>query len=102
MLSISDVLQSPRIMKIGDQVRYIGNTSEYLKSGGADIPSSELIKGNTYLVEHVETSSQYEIIKLIGVQGEFNSLCFKKAVGCIRQAKPLDYRESYDKIPDRY
>ena len=41
MLSISDVLQSPRIMKIGDQVRYIGNTSEYLKSGGADIPSSE-------------------------------------------------------------
>ena len=81
-------------MKIGDQVRYIGNTSEYLKSGIEPmIPSLlKLIKGNTYLVEHVETNSQYEIIKLIGIDGEFNSLCFKKAVGCIRQAKPLDYQ----------
>ena len=89
-------------MKIGDQVRYIGNTSEYLRLGIGDDPIAKLIKGNTYLVESVETSSQYDIIKLIGVDGEFNSLCFKKAVGCIRQAKPLDYKESYDQIPKRY
>ena len=89
-------------MKIGDQVRYIGNTSEFLRSGIGDDPIAKLIKGNTYLVESVETSSQYDIIKLIGVDGEFNSLCFQKAVGCIRQAKPLDYKESYDQIPKRY
>ena len=89
-------------MKIGDQVRYIGNTPEYLRSGIGDDPIAKLIKGNTYLVEGVETSSQYDIIKLIGVDGEFNSHCFQKAVGCIRQAKPLDYRESYDKIPNRF
>ena len=43
-------------MKIGDQVRYIGNTPEFLRSGVGDVPPSELIKGNTYLVEHVEIS----------------------------------------------
>ena len=94
-------------MKIGDQVRYIGNTMDYLRSGIGDDPVAKLIKGNTYLVESVdpqfvEIKSNFYIIKLIGVDGEFNSLCFEKAVGCIRQAKPLDYRESYDKIPDRY
>ena len=94
-------------MKIGDQVRYIGNTSEYLRSGIGDDPIAKLIKGNTYLVESVdpqfvEIKSNFYIIKLIGVDGEFNSLCFEKAVGCIRQAKPLDYKESYDQIPKRY
>ena len=89
-------------MKIGDQVRYIGNNPEYLQSGVGDDPRFTLIEGNTYLVEHVETSSQYTLIKLIGIQGEFSSECFEKAVGCIRQAKPLDYKESYDQIPDRY
>ena len=89
-------------MKIGDQVRYIGNNPEYLQSGVGDDPRFTLIEGNTYLVEHVETSSQYTLVKLIGIQGEFTSECFEKAVGCIRQAKPLDYRESYDQIPDRY
>ena len=89
-------------MKIGDQVRYIGNTPEFLRSGSPYNSTSQLIKGNTYLVEHVEISSQYTLIKLIGIRGEFSSECFEKAVGCIRQAKPLDYRESYDQIPDRY
>ena len=89
-------------MKIGDQVRYIGNTPEFLRSGVGDVPPSEVIKGNTYLVEHVEINSQDEILKLIGIDGEHSSHCFEKAVGCIRQAKPLDYRESYDQIPDRY
>ena len=89
-------------MKVGDQVRYKGNTPEFLRSGVGDVPSSELIKGNTYLIEHVETSSQYTLIKLIGIQDEFTSACFEKAVGCIRQSKPLDYKESYDQIPDRY
>ena len=89
-------------MKIGDQVRYIGNTPEFLRSGVGDVPPSEVIKGNTYLVEHVEINSQDEILKLIGIDGEHSSHCFEKAVGCIRQAKPLDYKDSYDKIPDRY
>ena len=89
-------------MKIGDQVRYIGNTSEFLRSGVGDVPPSELIKGYTYLIEHVEISSQYTLLKLIGIRGEFSSECFEKAVGCIRQSKPLDYKESYDQIPDRY
>ena len=94
-------------MKIGDQVRYIGNTMDYLRSGIGDDPVAKLIKGNTYLVESVdpqfvEIKSNFYIIKLIGVDGEFNSLCFEKAVGCIRQAKPLDYKESYDQIPNRY
>jgi|TARA_B100000161_G_scaffold36498_1_gene21765 hypothetical protein len=94
-------------MKIGDQVRYIGNTMDYLRSGIGDDPVAKLIKGNTYLVESVdpqfvEIKSNFYIIKLIGVDGEFNSLCFEKAVGCIRQAKPLDYKESYDQIPKRY
>ena len=94
-------------MKIGDQVRYIGNTMDYLRSGIGDDPVAKLIKGNTYLVESVdpqfvEIKSNFYIIKLIGVDGEFNSLCFQKAVGCIRQAKPLDYKESYDQIPKRY
>ena len=89
-------------MKIGDQVRFLGCTPEQVRWGNNDDPQLKLIKGNTYLIEHVETSSQYTLIKLIGIQGEFTSACFEKAVGCIRQAKPLDYRESYDQIPDRY
>ena len=89
-------------MKIGDQVRYIGNTPEFLRSGSPYNSTSQLIKGNTYLVEHVEISSQYTLVKLIGIQGEFTSELFEKAVGCIRQAKPLDYKESYDQIPKRY
>ena len=89
-------------MKIGDQVRYIGNTPEFLRSGSPYNSTSQLIKGNTYLVEHVEIRAQHTKIKLIGVDGNFNSVCFEKAVGCIRQAKPLDYREDYDSIPNRY
>ena len=85
-------------MKIGDQVRYIGNTPEFLRSGVGDVPPSELIKGNTYLVEHVEINSQDEILKLIGIDGEHSSHCFEKAVGCIRQAKPLDYKDSLSLI----
>ena len=78
-------------MRIGEQVRYLGGAQ-----------SSQLIKGNTYLIEKVETVSRHTLIKLIGVENVFNSNCFEKAVGCIRQAKPLDYRESYDKIPNRF
>ena len=89
-------------MKIGDQVRFLGCTPEQVRWGNNDDPTLKLIKGNTYLVEHVEIRAQHTKIKLIGVDGNFNSVCFEKAVGCIRQAKPLDYREDYDSIPNRY
>jgi|TARA_B100001094_G_scaffold84721_2_gene81072 hypothetical protein len=89
-------------MKIGDQVRFLGCTPEQVRWGNNDDPQLKLIEGNTYLVEEVEIHSQHTKITLIGVDGKFNSVCFEKAVGCIRQAKPSDYSKSYDKIPDRY
>ena len=43
-------------MKVGDQVRYIGNTFEYLQSGVGDDPRFTLIEGNTYLIEQLRTN----------------------------------------------
>ena len=75
--------------KVGDTVRFIGCSTEQIRWGNNDDPSRVCLLGNTYLVERVDVFSQHTKIELIGVNGRFNSVCFERATGCIRQSQPL-------------
>ena len=75
-------------IKVGDTVRYKGCIPEQIVWGNNDDPRELLLEGNTYLVQNVEAHSQHTKIQLIGVEGRFNSVCFERAVGCIRQSQP--------------
>ena len=75
-------------IQVGNTVRYKGCSPEQIAWGNNDDPKGLLLEGNTYLVQNVEAHSQHTKIQLIGVEGRFNSVCFERAVGCIRQEQP--------------
>ena len=64
--------------KAGNIVKYIGCTREQIQWGKCDDPTSMLIVGDKYYVEHVYIHSQHTKIELRGVKGKFNSVCFQK------------------------
>jgi hypothetical protein len=65
-------------MKSGDLVSYLGCSPEQIKWGNCDDPNGILIQGDTYYVEHVEVHSYHTKLKLRGVRGKFNSVCFER------------------------
>ncbi len=87
--SLPSTLKMNRELKVGDTVRFIGCSPEQIRWGNNDDPNRNCLVGNTYLVEKVDVFSQHTKIELIGVKGRFNSVCFERATGCIRQAQPL-------------
>jgi hypothetical protein len=59
------------------KVIYIGATDEQVRWGGNDDPRGLLTEGQTYTVEKTEVHSWHTKIKLSGVAGWFNSVCFR-------------------------
>jgi len=61
------------------RVKYIGCTDEQVRWGGNDDPRTVLEEGQEYEVEEKEVHSWHTKIKLVGVEGKFNSVCFEGA-----------------------
>ena len=62
----------------GDPVVYEGASESQVNWGGCDDPRPILEEGSTYLVDFVEVHSWHTKVKLIGIQGLFNSVCFNR------------------------
>ena len=60
------------------RLKYIGCTDEQVKFGNHDDPRGILIEGAVYGVEYTEVHTWHTRIKLRGIEGEFNSVCFEE------------------------
>jgi len=63
-------------LKPGDNVEYLGCSKEQIQWGNNDNPYS-LIVGRIYIIENVEVHTWHTKLKLKGIIGKFNSVCFK-------------------------
>lgn len=61
----------------GDEVKFIGCTNEQIKFGSCDDPRDILKVGGNYTVEYVDVHDWHTKIKLTGINGQFNSVCFE-------------------------
>ena len=64
-------------MKKGTKVKYIGCDEQQIRWGGNDDPSKNLFVGDRYIIEFVEVHSWHTKLKLVGIPGKFNSVCFE-------------------------
>lgn len=62
-------------MKKGDLVKFIGCTEEQARWGSCDFPK-DLIVDDFYRVERMEFHTWHAKVKLAGIDGWFNSVCF--------------------------
>ena len=61
----------------GDEVKFIGCTTEQINFGSCDDPRDLLQIGGKYTVEDVDVHDWHTKIKLKGINGQFNSVCFE-------------------------
>lgn len=61
----------------GAVVQFLGASKEQIQWGGNDDPNKVLTVGHTYSVEHADTRSWHTKIKLVDIDGVFNSSSFK-------------------------
>lgn len=61
--------------KVGDNVEYLGCSKEQKQWGNNDWPPC--ILGHVYVITDVEVHSYHTKVQLKGIQGKFNSVCFK-------------------------
>ena len=61
----------------GTKVKFTG-ASEAQTNWGGNTDPSPLVEGETYVVEYTEVHSWYTSVKLEGIDGFFNSVCFKE------------------------
>ncbi len=60
----------------GDAVVYTGASDTQVNWGGNDDPRPILEEDQEYLIDYVEVHSWHTKVKLIGIQGLFNSVSF--------------------------
>lgn len=63
--------------RVNDYVEFIGCTPEQINWGCNDDPNGVLVIGEKYCIELIIIRSQHTKIKLLGIDGKFNSVCFK-------------------------
>ena len=61
----------------GELVRYVGASDAQVNWGGCDDPREILVEGDLFLLEDVEVHSWHTKVKLKGIEGRFNSVCFE-------------------------
>tara|TARA_B100001094_G_scaffold327288_1_gene385115 strand:- start:773 stop:1003 length:231 start_codon:yes stop_codon:yes gene_type:complete len=61
----------------GDTVEYLGCTKEQINWGNNDYPYMCTI-GKKYKVVNIKVHSQHTKLRLEGIEGWFNSVCFQK------------------------
>lgn len=64
------------IPKKGDEVAFIGCSKHQIQWGNNDDPNPLLELSERYVIESVNVRSSHTKIKLVGVNGWFNSVCF--------------------------
>ena len=62
--------------KIGDRIKFIESSIEQVCWGSNKNPDNILIIGSTYEIEDIEVHSWHTKIKLVGIDGLFNSVSF--------------------------
>ncbi|MBU1082748.1 MAG: hypothetical protein KKB59_19920 [Spirochaetes bacterium] len=67
-------------MKIGDKVRFIGASGEQTRWGTHTNPDGILVIGEEYTVSNIEEHSWHTKVFLVGINGNFNSVCFEVVV----------------------
>lgn len=65
-------------MKKGDKVKYVGCSEAQYNYGNGDDPRKILIEGQELIIEAVEVYNWHTRFKFKGVEGKFNSVCFRK------------------------
>lgn len=60
-----------------EYVRFVECSDSQVHFGGHIDPRKHLIEGLTYEVESKEVHSWHTSIKLVGIPGKFNSVCFE-------------------------
>jgi hypothetical protein len=63
--------------KGGQRVRYLGCSDAQVTYGGHDDPRPLLVIGQEYIVETAKIYAWKTDIKLSGIIGRFNSVCFE-------------------------
>ena len=61
------------------KVKFIGCSDEQVRWGGNDDPREVLAVGDVYEVERTDVHSWHTKVKLKGIDGNFNSVCFDSA-----------------------
>ena len=61
----------------GDMVEYLGCSKEQRNWGNNDYPYMCIV-GRKYMVEEIEVHSSHTKLRLRGIVGWFNSVCFQK------------------------
>jgi len=64
------------IPKVGEEVAFIGCSQHQIAWGNCDDPNPYLEISERYVIECVKVHSQHTKIKLVGIDGWFNSVCF--------------------------
>ena len=59
-----------------DKAIFTGCTKDQIRFGGNDDPNGILIEGQEYIIEDIDIHSHTSRIKLKGIKGQFNSVCF--------------------------
>jgi hypothetical protein len=59
------------------KVRFLGATPEQISWGGNDDPNPLLTIGEVYEVEDADIRSWHTKVKLVGIEGRFNSVSFE-------------------------
>ena len=59
-------------------VKYIGSTNAQVKYCDGDDPRNSLTKGESYTVQAEDEHNWFTKIKLVDVDGWFNSICFEE------------------------
>lgn len=60
------------------KVRYIGASDAQVLWGNCDDPRDVLVEGEVYEVEDREAHTWHTKLSLVGVEGQFNSVCFEE------------------------
>lgn len=71
------------------RVRYLGCTDDQVTYGGHDDPRRVLIVGEVYRVKSRTLRDWSTSVRLVGIQGQFNSVCFEDVAERETQ-EPLD------------
>lgn len=80
-------------IKSGDVMVYVGATDTQVSFGRGVDPRPILVVGQCYTVEYVFVHSWHTTITLLGVIGNFNSVCFEATEG--KEAKPVVKRNHW-------
>lgn len=61
----------------GEIVRFVGASDTQVNWGGCDDPRPLMEEGDEFILEDVEVHSWHTKVRLKGVEGSFNSVCFE-------------------------